>query len=162
MTCLFFCRDLKPANILITKTRQVKVADFGFAVRVLSQYSPTHKYRVFSSKQFKNTTFCGTPNYMAPEILKRRGPYDALPTDIWSLYVDWLLIRFIKIKLTTIYFISEASFFSDWRIMSIHSLVMKQKVLSAALESEIKNWDSLKISPEVTDIDRCFLLYWQD
>lgn len=82
--CFVFYRDLKPANILVTNTGQIKLADFGFAIQVI----PCDlKCQVFGPKNLKNTTFCGTPCYMAPEILRCRGSYDALPTDIWSLYV---------------------------------------------------------------------------
>lgn len=51
-------RDLKPANILITDTQQLKIADFGFAIKTVDA-SKSNKYNV------------GSPLYMAPESLKR-------------------------------------------------------------------------------------------
>ena len=51
-------RDLKPANILITESQQLKVADFGFAIKVADALK-SNKYNV------------GSPLYMAPESLKR-------------------------------------------------------------------------------------------
>ena len=51
-------RDLKPANILITDTQQLKIADFGFAIKVVDA-AKSNKYNV------------GSPLYMAPESLKR-------------------------------------------------------------------------------------------
>ena len=63
-------RDIKPQNILI-HNNNIKISDFGFA------------------KSFEKTelitTFCGSPLYMAPEILKDRK-YTA-KSDIWSLGV---------------------------------------------------------------------------
>ena len=62
-------RDLKPHNILINKNLDIKLADFGFA------------------REFKDTllsdTICGSPLYMAPEILNNQK-YN-IKSDIWSL-----------------------------------------------------------------------------
>ena len=65
-------RDLKPANILITDQQQLKVADFGFAIKAADALK-SNKYNV------------GSPLYMAPESLKR-NEY-TLKTDIWALGV---------------------------------------------------------------------------
>ena len=51
-------RDLKPANILATEERKLKIADFGFAIKV-EDAAKSIKYNV------------GSPLYMAPESLKR-------------------------------------------------------------------------------------------
>ena len=48
-------RDLKPENILVTANGYVKLADFGF-VKKLQSWERTY-------------TFCGTPEYIAPEIV---------------------------------------------------------------------------------------------
>jgi len=65
-------RDLKPENILLKNRSDdagIKVADFGLA-------------RVMSKKDMMMTA-CGTPGYVAPEVLKNRG-YDSGAVDMWS------------------------------------------------------------------------------
>jgi serine/threonine-protein kinase Chk2 len=68
-------RDIKPENILvIDKELNVKIADFGLA-KIIGEESFT-------------TTLCGTPSYVAPEILEQsnRRRYTRA-VDIWSLGV---------------------------------------------------------------------------
>ena len=60
-------RDLKPENILITKTGYLKLTDFGFA-KVL--------------EEGKTYTLCGTPEYLAPEIILNKG--HGKPVDWWT------------------------------------------------------------------------------
>lgn len=60
-------RDIKPENILITSNFRPKLADFGTSAK---------------SKEIKNT-FCGTYEYMAPEIYMRLKQTEKV--DIWSL-----------------------------------------------------------------------------
>ena len=63
-------RDIKPENILIGDNDQVKLCDFGWCVDV---------------SKGERATFCGTIEYMAPEIINDKS-YDC-STDIWSLGV---------------------------------------------------------------------------
>ncbi|KAK1382170.1 Non-specific serine/threonine protein kinase [Heracleum sosnowskyi] len=67
-----FHRDLKPENILLDDNSDVKVSDFGLSA--ISEQ--TEGDGLFH-------TLCGTPAYVAPEILGRKG-YDAAKADIWS------------------------------------------------------------------------------
>tara|TARA_B100000795_G_C22800881_1_gene441861 strand:- start:1608 stop:2981 length:1374 start_codon:yes stop_codon:yes gene_type:complete len=62
-------RDLKPQNILVTKLGDIKITDFGFA-------------RYFDNDMVIQTV-CGSPLYMAPEIMKNKK-YD-FKSDLWSI-----------------------------------------------------------------------------
>ncbi|KAH9556241.1 hypothetical protein CY35_07G016400 [Sphagnum magellanicum] len=61
-------RDLKPENTMISESGYPKLIDMGFAKRI-------HNRRTFS--------MCGTPDYMAPEIIKRQGHGKGV--DYWAL-----------------------------------------------------------------------------
>jgi len=63
-------RDLKPENILMDSKGHLKISDFGLS-------------KILDSPEDKAYTLCGTPQYLAPEILKKKG-YDK-SVDWWSL-----------------------------------------------------------------------------
>mmetsp|Transcript_13549 Transcript_13549/g.29249 ORF Transcript_13549/g.29249 Transcript_13549/m.29249 type:complete len:858 (+) Transcript_13549:507-3080(+) len=74
--CNVIHRDLKLGNLFLSKTMNIKVGDFGLACRV-------------DSTDEKRKTICGTPNYIAPEVIEgnkeKRG--HSFEVDIWSLGV---------------------------------------------------------------------------
>ncbi|KAG2242910.1 hypothetical protein Bca4012_023650 [Brassica carinata] len=65
-------RDIKPENLLLDENGNLKVSDFGLSA-VSDQIRQDGLFH----------TFCGTPAYVAPEVLARKG-YDAAKVDIWS------------------------------------------------------------------------------
>ncbi|XP_033244019.1 serine/threonine-protein kinase polo-like [Drosophila miranda] len=63
-------RDLKLGNLFLNDMLHVKIGDFGLATRI--EYEGERK-----------KTLCGTPNYIAPEILTKKG--HSFEVDIWSI-----------------------------------------------------------------------------
>jgi 5'-AMP-activated protein kinase catalytic alpha subunit len=65
-------RDIKPENILLDENENLKISDFGLSALAESKRQDGLLH-----------TTCGTPAYVAPEVIKRKG-YDGSKADIWS------------------------------------------------------------------------------
>ncbi|KAF2187846.1 hypothetical protein K469DRAFT_737953 [Zopfia rhizophila CBS 207.26] len=69
-------RDLKTGNLFLDKDMNIKVGDFGLAALLVSQND-------FGA--IRRTTMCGTPNYLAPEVLEKTGRGHDEKVDLWAI-----------------------------------------------------------------------------
>ncbi|CAG9315419.1 unnamed protein product [Blepharisma stoltei] len=91
-------RDLKPENLLIAADGYLKLTDFGFAKRV----------------EGRTYTLCGTPEYIAPEILLNKGHGKA---------VDWWTLGIFLYEM-----LAGIDPFSDEDPMAIYQKILKCKI----------------------------------
>ncbi|KAJ4339115.1 serine/threonine protein kinase [Didymella glomerata] len=122
-------RDIKPENILLTdKELHVKLADFGLA-KIIGEESFT-------------TTLCGTPSYVAPEILENSNHRRyTRAVDVWSLGV--------------VLYICLCGFppFSDELYSPENPYTLSQQIKSGRFDYPSPYWDSVG-DPALDLIDR--------
>ncbi len=66
---------MKLGNLLLGKAFDIKVGDFGLAAKIEHEGE-------------KRRTICGTPNYIAPEVLDKKIGH-SYEVDVWSIGVIW-------------------------------------------------------------------------
>ncbi|VIO93132.1 KIAA0303, putative [Brugia malayi] len=81
-------RDLKPDNLLITAIGHIKLTDFGLSKIGLMNRATLlceNYMDIADTQQFTDKQLCGTPEYIAPEVILRQGY--GKPVDWWALGV---------------------------------------------------------------------------
>ncbi|CAM0958228.1 unnamed protein product [Alopecurus aequalis] len=99
-------RDLKPENVLVDRKGSIKISDFGLSAL------PQH----LGGDGLLHTT-CGSPNYIAPEVVQNRG-YDGSLSDIWScgviLYI--MLVGYLPFEERNMVVLYQKIFKGDTKI----------------------------------------------
>lgn len=102
-------RDLKPENLLMDNKGYLKMIDFGFAKKF--------PYTKNGQKLDKTYTLCGTPEYLAPEIVMSKG-YDK-GVDYWAL--GCLIYEL---------YLARTPFQADYATKIFQNIIAAEKVLS--------------------------------
>lgn len=114
-------RDLKPENILIDSDGYLKLTDFGFAKVI--------EYRTY--------TLCGTPEYIAPEVLLNKG--HGKPVDWWTLGI--LIFEMA---------VGYPPFFADEPIEVYHKILKGKILFPTAFDKNSKSLVKHFLTPDLT------------
>ena len=124
-------RDLKPQNILVTDELDIKITDFGFA-------------RKFDKNVLFNT-LCGSPMYMAPEIINKQDY--SIKSDLWSVGVIIYQMFFGRVPFDVVNFVqlikkinNEEINFSDTSISISNNAMSLIKSLLRVNVDERLDW----------------------
>ena len=115
-------RDLKMGNLFLDRDMNLKIGDFGLAAVLVS----TEEYQLglYENAKKRRTTLCGTPNYIAPEILEKgKGGHD-YKVDIWAIGV--------------IVYVPDFSLISQWQLISARfAMLAGQPPFQSSSQNEI-------------------------
>ena len=78
-------RDLKMGNLFLDHEMNLKIGDFGLAAVLVSPEE--YQRGLYEHAKARRTTLCGTPNYIAPEILEKGKAGHDYKVDIWAIGV---------------------------------------------------------------------------
>ncbi|KAG7263270.1 hypothetical protein CRUP_011263 [Coryphaenoides rupestris] len=78
-------RDLKPDNLLITSLGHIKLTDFGLSkIGLMNMTTNLYEGHIEKdTREFEDKQVCGTPEYIAPEVILRQGY--GKPVDWWAM-----------------------------------------------------------------------------
>ncbi|KAJ2969819.1 hypothetical protein NQ176_g8475 [Zarea fungicola] len=92
-------RDIKLENLLITKDSKIKITDFGVSEVFTGTHPGLRESHGLCGQNMGDVRLCspgicGSEPYIAPEVLAKKGNYDARALDVWSAAIVMIYLNF--------------------------------------------------------------------